>query len=127
MRVQPHLPSRPLVATVTSSSGFAACACSAANSPAPPDPRIRMSVCMRSRFMIEAPRTEAEPQSPPSPLVGEGWGGGCLFDSEDQIPLPARAQSARADLPHKGGGVRSKLQCRCISERPQQEHEGDHG
>src|SRR5215213_8504883 len=43
MRVQPHFPSRPLTATVTSSSGAAFFACSAANSPAPPAPRIRMS------------------------------------------------------------------------------------
>src|SRR6185503_5300870 len=48
MRVQPHLPSRPLVATVMSSAGLAWCACSAANSPAPPEPRIRMSVSSRS-------------------------------------------------------------------------------
>src|SRR5918996_5040661 len=44
MRVQPHLPSRPFTATVTESSGAALCACSAANRPAPPEPRIRMSV-----------------------------------------------------------------------------------
>src|SRR5947209_13748260 len=44
MRVQPHLPSRPLTAIVTSRSGAARLACSAANSPAPPAPRIRTSV-----------------------------------------------------------------------------------
>src|SRR5580765_289485 len=44
MRVQPHLPSRPFTATVIDSAGFTLCACSAANSPAPPAPRIRMSV-----------------------------------------------------------------------------------
>src|SRR5574339_771501 len=44
MRVQPHLPSRPFTATVMESSGAALCACSAANSPAPPEPRIRMSL-----------------------------------------------------------------------------------
>src|SRR5262249_61850685 len=49
MRVQPHFPSRPLVATVTSRSGLAFCACSAANRPAPPEPRIKMSVLSRSR------------------------------------------------------------------------------
>src|SRR5262245_4183197 len=51
MRVQPDLPSRPLLTTVTSRSGLALCACSAANSPAPPAPRIRMSVSRRSRLM----------------------------------------------------------------------------
>src|SRR5437870_13627002 len=44
MRVQPHLPSRPFTATVIESCGAALCACSAANRPAPPEPRIRMSV-----------------------------------------------------------------------------------
>src|SRR3989337_1008255 len=44
MRVQPHLPSRPLTATMIVSEGSAWCACSAANRPAPPEPRIRMSV-----------------------------------------------------------------------------------
>src|SRR5450755_5053636 len=47
MRVQPHLPSRPLTAMVTDSDGFAACACNAANSPAPPEPRMSMSVRRR--------------------------------------------------------------------------------
>src|SRR4051812_39260143 len=47
MRVQPHLPRRPFTATVTSSAGAVFFACSAANSPAPPAPRIRMSVSMR--------------------------------------------------------------------------------
>src|SRR5204862_2226476 len=51
MRVQPHFPSRPLVATVTSRSGLALSACSAANRPAPPEPRIKMSVLSRSRLM----------------------------------------------------------------------------
>src|SRR5712691_2687575 len=63
MRVQPHLPSRPLVATVMSRSGSAACACSAANSPAPPDPRIRISVCIRSsamRSMLQRSHQEHE-------------------------------------------------------------------
>src|SRR5215813_3786107 len=51
MRVQPHLPSRPLVAMVTSRSGLALSACSAANRPAPPEPRIKTSVLRRSRVM----------------------------------------------------------------------------
>src|SRR5262249_32604729 len=51
MRVQPHLPSKPLLAMVTSRSGLALSACSAANRPAPPEPRINMSVLSRSRLM----------------------------------------------------------------------------
>src|SRR5256712_1059718 len=51
MRVQPHFPSKPLLTTVTSRSGLALCACSAANRPAPPEPRIKMSVLSRSRVM----------------------------------------------------------------------------
>src|SRR5579862_2013317 len=51
MRVQPHLPSRPLLTMAMSRSGLALCACSAANSPAPPVPRIKISVCRRSMFM----------------------------------------------------------------------------
>src|SRR5919199_5872970 len=49
MRVQPHLPSRPFTGIVTSSSGAAFLACSAAKSPAPPAPRIRMSVSSLSK------------------------------------------------------------------------------
>src|SRR5438874_13721706 len=51
MRVQPHFPSRPLVATVTCSAGSAWCACNAATNPAPPEPRIRMSVWSRSSMV----------------------------------------------------------------------------
>src|SRR5262245_49384798 len=51
MRVQPHFPSRPLVTMVTPRSRLALCACSAANRPAPPEPRIKMSVLRRSRGM----------------------------------------------------------------------------
>ncbi len=47
MRVQPDLPSSPLTATVIFNDGSALCACSAANSPAPPAPRIRISVSAR--------------------------------------------------------------------------------
>src|SRR5499426_1484704 len=49
--VQPHFPSRPLLATVTSRSALALSACSAANRPAPPEPRIKMSVLSRSRVI----------------------------------------------------------------------------
>jgi hypothetical protein len=41
--------------------------------------------------------TETEPQSAPSPLVGEGWGGGCLFDSARPIP-PSRLAHAKSDV-----------------------------
>src|SRR5580700_4777267 len=51
MRVQPHLPSKPLLTMVMSRSGFAFKACSAANNPAPPAPRIRMSVLRCSTFI----------------------------------------------------------------------------
>src|SRR3954463_7417254 len=44
MRVQPHLPSSPLTATVMDRPGSAWWAWRAANNPAPPEPRIRMSV-----------------------------------------------------------------------------------
>src|SRR5215467_6454598 len=60
MRVQPHFPSRPLVATVTSRSGLALCACSAANRPAPPEPRIKMSVLRRSRVMGSSEQARQE-------------------------------------------------------------------
>src|ERR1051326_6500584 len=51
MRVQPHLPRRPLETMVMSISGAALCACSAANNPAPPVPRIRISVLSCSTCM----------------------------------------------------------------------------
>src|SRR6516165_2965826 len=63
MRVQPHLPSKPLLATVMSSSKFALCACSAANSPAPPEPRIRMSVLRCSMLMPPSKHAHEERQS----------------------------------------------------------------
>src|SRR5262245_28817443 len=45
-----------------SSSGAALCACSAANSPAPPEPRIRMSVCRRSRSTASSEHAREEDQ-----------------------------------------------------------------
>src|SRR5712692_3819638 len=39
--------------------------------------------------------SDAGPHAPPSPLAGEGWGGGCLFDSADQIPPSRLARKAR--------------------------------
>src|SRR5260370_19526560 len=39
----------------------------------------------------------SKPHSAPSPLVGEGWGGGCLFDSADLIP-PSRLAHAKSDV-----------------------------
>jgi len=47
--------------------------------------------------------TEALLQSPPSPLVGEGWGGGCLSDSAGCGPPSRLARSAReATSPTRG-------------------------
>jgi ATP-dependent Lhr-like helicase len=43
------------------------------------------------------PRT----QRAPSPLVGEGWGGG----SSALAQLPPTRRASRVDLPHKGGGI----------------------
>src|SRR5207248_5048677 len=43
-------------------------------------------------------------QSAPSPLVGEGWGGGSWYPTAVLTPLPARTLRAQADLPHQGGG-----------------------
>src|SRR6516162_9978253 len=63
MRVQPHLPSRPLLTTVISRSGLALCACSAANNPAPPEPRIRMSVLRRSMLMPPSKHAHQECKS----------------------------------------------------------------
>src|SRR6266568_2975835 len=48
---------------------------------------------------------ESEPQTAPSPPVGEGWGGGCLFDSADLIP-PSRHRFAMATL---GSGPEGRL------------------
>src|SRR5262245_65042941 len=62
MRVQPHLPSSPLLTTVISRSGLALCTCSAANSPAPPAPRIRMSVSRRSRVMRSSEHAHQQDQ-----------------------------------------------------------------
>src|SRR6056297_2195615 len=53
MRVQPLLPIRPLTASVTFVPWGAVClACNAANSPAPPVPRIRISVSCRSMSFV---------------------------------------------------------------------------
>src|SRR6185503_18906746 len=56
MRVQPHFPSRPLLAMVMPRSGLAWWACKAANRPAPPVPKIKTSVSNRSS-MIPSPRS----------------------------------------------------------------------
>src|SRR6266516_6645805 len=44
------------------------------------------------------------------PSWGEGWGGGCLFDSAAAILPPSLRDG---DLPHKGGGNGSELQAVC--------------
>src|SRR5512143_2063210 len=69
MRVQPHLPSSPFTAMVTSRFGAARLACSAAKSPAPPEPRTRMSV--RMRFMPgRVTILRAGPAAAPCPRSG---------------------------------------------------------
>src|SRR5262245_56405693 len=40
----------------------------------------------------------------PSPLVGEGWGGGARIKGGAAGEAPSR-RAPRADLPHKGGGT----------------------
>jgi len=69
-------------------------------------------------------RARRRPQSAPSPLEGEGRGGGCLFDSAGFVPpsrlarrtreptSPTRGEVTGASrqpfaiaVPHKGGGV----------------------
>src|SRR4051794_20764029 len=100
MRVQPHLPSNPLTAIVTSSSGAAFLACKAANSPAPPAPRMRMSV---SRLSITDGSRLDVLAAEATRILGEpGVGGVALrlsIGSELEILLPgpvgAEADAAR--------------------------------
>jgi ATP-dependent DNA ligase len=40
----------------------------------------------------------------PSPLVGEGWGGGSIDDTLRPPPSRPRPHAVAVDLPHKGGG-----------------------
>src|SRR6266487_6208614 len=68
MRVQPHLPSSPLAATVMSRSGLALNACNAANRPAPPDPRIKISVVRRSMVIVKTCAPRGRRRSPPTAL-----------------------------------------------------------
>src|SRR5215204_2180987 len=113
MRVQPHFPSRPLTAIVTSSSGAAFLACSAANSPAPPAPRMRISVERVGRALIRHPpspqgradsRDRASGVGPaakrlPAPARGRG-----ADVAVAAVPHPARAAPESA-LPRGEGGV----------------------
>ena len=57
------------------------------------------------------------PQSSPSPLVGEGWGGGYLFDSADSTPPSRLARYACEPTSPTRGGNRSELlaMCNCPS------------
>src|SRR5579859_1895213 len=70
MRVQPHLPSSPLTAMVMSRPGAARLACSAANRPAPPAPRMRMSVL--SSRMTRASGARRRSRLPSHELQTEG-------------------------------------------------------
>ncbi len=47
----------------------------------------------------------SKPHSPPSPLEGEGWGGGYLFDSAEQIPPSRLARAAREPTSPSRGEV----------------------
>lgn len=52
-------------------------------------------------FFIEQSASRA-PRTAPSPLEGEGWGGGYVARSEIDTPLPTPLRVA--DLPLKAGG-----------------------
>src|SRR5215212_2068273 len=98
MRVQPHFPSRPLTATVTSSSGAAFFACSAANSPAPPAPRMRMSVERMESGVIRCRR----PPSPQGRADSRDRASGVGIAAK-RLPAPALARGADvavAAVPH---------------------------
>src|SRR5215212_10810771 len=104
MRVQPHFPSRPLTAIVTSSSGAAFFACSAANSPAPPAPRMRMSVERVGRAVIRRLR-------PPSPQGRAGVG---IAAKRLLAPAPARGADVAVDaVPHPARGSRPESALPC--------------
>ncbi len=47
------------------------------------------------------------PLAPPSPLAGEGWGGGYAART-DSVDLPSSRPPSAVDLPRKGGGDRAK-------------------
>src|SRR5271169_360265 len=94
MRVQPHLPSSPLLATVMSRSGLAFKAWSAANSPAPPEPRIRMSVLRRSSFMLFSKHAHQEDESDDSRYRGSKRGELLLPAGPGQVLDQEDAQAA---------------------------------
>src|SRR5829696_5084782 len=116
MRVQPHFPSRPLTAIVTSSSGAAFLACSAANSPAPPAPRMRMSVERVGRaLMLRPPSPQGRADSRdrasgvgiaakrlPAPAPARG-----ADVAVDAVPHPARGSRPESALPCGEGGART--------------------
>src|SRR5437773_10674046 len=64
MRVQPLFPSPPLLTSVRSSNGSRQNACSAAINPAPPAPRMRMSVENRSLMTSASGRQNSKLQKP---------------------------------------------------------------
>src|SRR3954464_6566370 len=73
MRVQPHLPRSPFTATAIAAWGAALCVCRAATRPAPPEPRIRMSVSSERTAPSEhldrhRNRDQAEPGDARPPL-----------------------------------------------------------
>src|SRR5829696_10536421 len=109
MRVQPHFPSRPL--TVTSSSGAAFFACSAANSPAPPAPRMRMSVERMESGVIRCRR----PPSPQGRARSRDRAGGVGIAAKRlPAPAPARGADVAVDaVPHPARGSRPESALPC--------------
>src|SRR5450631_1126715 len=110
MRVQPHFPSRPFTAMVIDSAGLAACACSAANRPAPPAPRIRMSVSMRrNTFNMSVGKDRLDRLA--SPLGGsERSERGGMFHSAFDAKRRQRAITARP-----GVGVDGRKQAAAVA------------
>src|SRR5829696_10576678 len=111
MRVQPHFPSRPLTAIVTSSSGAALFACSAANNPAPPAPRMRMSVERVASAVIRRRR----PPSPQGRADSRDRASGVGIAAK-RLPAPARGRGADVAVvavPHPARGSRPESALPC--------------
>jgi len=72
--------------------------------------RDRGSRAQEARRMAKrwAALSSPRAQSAPSPLVGEGWGGGSGSEATQPEPPPSRPLSA-VDLPHKGGGKEKNI------------------
>src|SRR3954447_26266225 len=94
MRVQPHLPRSPFTATLIAAWGAALYACSAAKRPAPPEPRIRMSVSSERTALSEhldrnRDRDQAEARDARPPLgVDEEEPGGDEQQAHGRSGIP---------------------------------------